>query len=251
MHLTEEDLVLHYYGEDNDRARVERHLVDCDTCRTDFAKLRHTLSLVDAVEVPEPPEGFERTVWARLAPELPARRRWWVPRLLQASPRWVFAGGVVAAVLVSFLAGRLSRSEPTAVVPTTEADVAATDRVLLIELVDHLDRSQIVLVELLNAEDGRAVTTSAEQSRAKELVAANRLYRHSAAQAGDEATGVVLDDLERVLLEIANAPADARVEDLDALRARIASRGLLFRVRVVQSEMRERERRTLIAGSTS
>jgi len=61
----------------------------------------------------------------------------------------------------------------------------------------------------------------------------------------------VLDELERVLVEIANTPQDATRNDLEALRARIASRGVLFKVRVVHSEMRERERQSLLPGSTS
>ena len=81
-----------------------------------------------------------------------------------------------------------------------------------------------------------------EQSRARELVAANRLYRQTAVQAGDDVIGQTLEDLERVLLEIANAPENVTAEDVAALRDQIGARGLLFRVRVVQSEIRERER---------
>jgi hypothetical protein len=110
----------------------------------------------------------------------------------------------------------------------------------------------VVLVELMNADpDQPVVNISSEQSRARDLVAANRHNPASAAQAGDDATGDVLDDLERVLNEIANAPEDASKTQIEALRARIASRGLLFRVRVVNSEMRQRERRISMAGSTS
>jgi hypothetical protein len=45
---------------------------------------------------------------------------------------------------------------------------------------------------------------------------------------------------------------DASKDDLDALRARISSRGLLFKVRVVHSAMQEREReRQTLPGSQS
>jgi hypothetical protein len=80
---------------------------------------------------------------------------------------------------------------------------------------------------------------------ARELVTANRLYRQTAVGTGDDATGAVLDELERVLLEIANTPQDATKDDLEALRAQIAARGVLFKVRVVHSEMRERERESV------
>jgi hypothetical protein len=104
---------------------------------------------------------------------------------------------------------------------------------------------------VLNADVESASDLASEQLRARDLVSANRLYRQTALQTGDDSTGDVLDELERVLLEIANAPTDATRGDLDALRARIAQGGLLFKVRVVHSELLERERRTVVPGSQS
>ena len=52
----------------------------------------------------------------------------------------------------------------------------------------------------------RRVDMSLEQSRAEQLVAANRLYRQTAASTGDAAIASVLDDLERVLVDIAASP---------------------------------------------
>ena len=53
-------------------------------------------------------------------------------------------------MLAAFVAGRFS-GRPGPVTPSElQADVS--DRVLLVAVVDHLDRSQMVLVELLNAE---------------------------------------------------------------------------------------------------
>ena len=251
MHLTEEDLILHYYGEDEHEPRVERHLMTCDVCRDELARLQHVLSMVTGQEVPDLPPSFERTVWARLEPQLAQHRRRWFDGLFHASPRWVLVGGVAVLVLAAFVAGRFSSvsAPPAATVANAPTDI--NNRVLVVAVVDHLDQSQMVLIELMNADATDATDLVSERERARELVAANRLYRQSAAQNGDQATSDVLDDLERVLLELANGPADSSVIDLDALRARIASRGLLFRVRVVQSEMRERERQKAIAGSTS
>jgi hypothetical protein len=134
---------------------------------------------------------------------------------------------------------------------TTTASADVTERVLVVAVVDHLDRSQMVLLEVMNGEAGDQTTFSEEQSLARELVASSRLYRQTAVRTGDDRTGDVLDELERALVEIANTPQDATPEELEALRARIASRGLLFKVRVVRSEMVERERQTLRRGSTS
>jgi hypothetical protein len=165
--------------------------------------------------------------------------------------RWAYAGGIAALLVAAFLAGRVSRPAPPSATPAAvEADDVG-GRVLVVAVVDHLDRSQMVLIELMNADlETGTPDIGLEQSRARELVAGSRLYRRSAVQAGDDNTGEVLDELERVLLEIANLPQGASKEDIEAMRTRIAARGLLFRVRVVHSEMRERERQT-IAGSPS
>ena len=62
---------------------------------------------------------------------------------------------------------------------------------------------------------------------------------------GDGALEATLDDLERVLLEIANGPAEVSSEDFRALRAQIEGRGLLFRVRVLTNDLRAREARAI------
>ena len=252
-HLSEEALILEYYGESANRA-VEEHLASCAACRAEFDRLRQVLSLVDSHPVPELPPDFERQVWARLAPALESRPPSWWSRVFPAGPRWALAGGVAALLLAAFVAGRFTGGEAPSAPPTpvTAAANDVAERVLVVAVVDHLDRSQMMLVELLNADPGAtALDRTAEQSRARELVAENRLYRVSAEQAGDASVIDMLDDLERVLLEIANTPQNATPDELEALRQRIDARGLLFRVRVVHSEMRERERKTLTAGSTS
>jgi hypothetical protein len=231
---------------------VDSHLATCPACRAEFARLQQVLSLMDTADAFSPPEApgpaFEREVWARLEPQLTGRRSrlaaWLGPR------RLVLAASVASLLLVAFWAGRFSRSDRPAPATVT-ADTNIAERVLVVAVVDHLDRSQMVLLEVLNRDVDNAGELAAEQTLARELVAANRLYRQTAAQTGDGATGDVLDELERTLVEIANTPVDASKDQLDALRARIAARGLLFKVRVVHSEMRERERQTSLPGSQS
>jgi hypothetical protein len=64
----------------------------------------------------------------------------------------------------------------------------------------------------------------------------------SAQQTGDPRIAHLLDQLGRVLVEIANAPSQVSDNDLRDIRARIQSDGLLFKVRVVGSEVNSRVR---------
>jgi hypothetical protein len=248
MHATEEELILHYYGESEADARVEAHIAQCAQCRQSLDELGHVLSLVGAGQVPEPLEGLEQRVWARLQPEIATGRTSWFARLFAATPRWAFAGGLAALVVAAFVAGRVTRpdvSSPSAPQVASGQPTDAAGRLMTVAVGDHLDESQMVLLELLNG-DAALASIENEQLRARELVATNRLYRQTAVRAGDEGVREVLDALERVLLEIANAPPDVSARELAALRADIEQRGILFRVRVVASEMRAREQQDVM-----
>ena len=100
----------------------------------------------------------------------------------------------------------------------------------------------MVLVELVSADDGTAVDISGERARAEQLVAANRLYRQTAVATGDTAIVDLLDELERVLVDVAASPEELSPERLKEVRQRIESRSLLFKVRVVSSDVRQRQK---------
>jgi anti-sigma factor RsiW len=235
-HLTEDELILHYYGETEraDESRVASHLESCAECQRAKDTLARVMSLVDSAAPVEAPDGFERIAWARLEPQLDTTRGGW--RNLFWLPQWALAGGVAALLVAAFWAGRISTVTPTSA-PNAVASVEP-QRVLQAAVGDHLDRTQMMLVELANAESGDVLAS--EQPRAADLVAANRVIRQSALQAGDAQVADILEDLERVLLEIANAPADATSKEMTDLQSRITTEDLLFRLRVIALEMRQR-----------
>ena len=106
-HLTEEQLVLHYYGEEGETLIVERHLDECDECRALYGSLQRTLNSMDAMPVPERGAEYGEQVWRRIEAKLPPRR-WWQTWMGGAPAlRWAFSGAAMAALLtLAFLAGR-------------------------------------------------------------------------------------------------------------------------------------------------
>ncbi len=101
----------------------------------------------------------------------------------------------------------------------------------------------MVLVELANANPRRELDISAEQQRASDLIRENRLYRQTAARTGDAAVAGVLDELERILLEVARGPSELTPAGLERLRQRIRADGILFKVRVIGSTVQNQEDR--------
>ena len=237
-HLTEEQLVLHYYGEEGETLETERHLEACGECRALYGSLQHALNLMDAMPAPERGPDYGAEIWRRLSPQLPARR-WWQSGSLPWL-RGAFAGAALAVLLaVAFWAGRFYPGRPAA--PQIAGDAQLRERILLVAVGDYLDRSQMVLVELANTDARGSLDISLEQERARELVSETRLYRQTAVTTGNASVTGILDELEHVLLDIARGPSRLSPGELEELRARLAAEGILFKIRVVSSNVRSQE----------
>jgi len=252
--------VLDYYGELDaaDRDRVRTHLAWCADCQHADRDLRVTLRLVDVAPVPEPSESVEREMWARIEPHLrvePVARPWTVRlgalRLRSGQApgggtrpwtRLAWGGGVAAAIVLAFFVGRAGQVRtPDAGGARPAAFQAARERVLDAEVGDHFERSQRVLTDLVNMESATPVVLANDQQRAADLVASGRVYRRTADALGETATSELLEDLERVLLDVANGSAEPTPREIESWRERIDQQDLVFRLRVVGAEMRRRQ----------
>ncbi len=224
-HPSEEDLVLHLYGEANESG----HLEICARCREELALLRQVLAEVDELTPPERPSDYGARVWERVSKELPGTKR-------SRSYYWLAAAAVLLAA--TFLAGRFTaRPDPDEVVELARAG-QIRERILLVALSDHLEQSQVLLLEVVNRGDGAASPIAPlERERAAELLQASRLYRQTAYQVGEVAAADVLEELERILLDVSQGPES--LEARQGLKNRIEERDLLFKLRVLGSTVRK------------
>jgi hypothetical protein len=236
-HCSDEDLLLEYYGETSESAA---HRSTCGECGARFHELKTMLNGI-TLEPPERDERYGLEVWQAIRHRLPAREPRWHSLL---TPQWGLAAAAALLLAVGFTVGRIwPEADQPAASPNPVATVAAADdearhRAALLDLNDHFDRSDGVLAEVMNATGPREL--SAERLRAADLVAASRLYRQNAVAINEPALAAMLEEVERVLLDIVHQPAQATAADLDEIRRRIDSAGLLFKVRVMTSELQHR-----------
>jgi hypothetical protein len=251
-HLTEEQLILHYYGEDPgetataDALVIEQHLDDCAECRTMYSGLQRVLNIVDALPIPEQPADYGDRVWRQISHKLPVRRRWFDWSL--APWRWAAVGTAMAGLLVTaFVAGRVygpgrqGNQKVVRGVPAPGFDQQGSERVLRAAVGDYLERSQMVLVELVNADPKSNMDITDEKERADDLVTETRLYRQTATRTGNTRIAALLDELERVLVDIRNSPSEVTPQELQGFRKRLEADGILFKIRVMGSDVRNQE----------
>jgi hypothetical protein len=265
QHLTQEELILSYYGEPALGSRGE-HLDACSECRAELGHLAAVLDRVTPADVPEPADDYESRVWDRLNWRLRGEKK-------RERNAWMKWAAVAAIVAIAFAGGLLwnRRTDPTpsqqiattansanpsaistattvstkSIPPqgteqtATSTQSAPRDRILLVVVGDHFDQSERMLVELTNItpsdDDGFDITT--ERAKAEELLASNRLYRRTATDRGEGNVATLLDELEPMLMQIAHAPEDMSVEELRTMQKRVETKGLVFKLRVVRADV--------------
>ncbi len=263
-HVSEEELIGYREGDDVERDAITVHLEECAECRAELARLNAELSAVfaalDTLEVPDPGTEYGKQVWNKIAPQLaphrPAirveseRMAWWGDWF--ALRHLLAAAAVAALVVVAFFAGR-------GTAPTKMPEIASSggasmrEKVLLLAVGEHLGRSEMMLTELSNTEairgTGKLIDISAEQKRSEDLLGENRLYRQTAMEQGDMALASVLDELERVLLDVSHTPDQVSAAQLLSIQQRIEADGILFKVRVVGQQLEQRQRSAPAGGN--
>ena len=271
-HSTEEQLVAYAIDdvEAGTRAAVAAHVESCAACRVALAEIQTTLDESAALDLPDRDDDYGAKVWRSIESRLdealhlgtsalrhstPAPRHSGTPAhvLLRPAP-WLAAAAAVLLTVGAYWIGRHNAGiggvppAPTSVQASLGTE-AIRQRVVLAALGEHFDRTERTLVELVNSEPGRRVDISAEQAWARDLLEANRLYRQ-AAGGQSPALAQVLEDLEPVLLEIANSPSQLTSDEFETLRDRIEARSLVFKVRVTGADVRARQRALIRPGES-
>jgi hypothetical protein len=230
-HLTDEQLVEHYFGDDANPIVAKTHLRICSRCEHAYEEISNVL----AVRAPEPPARepeYGKQLWQSI--EAPLRPYPATKRRYFSWPRLVLAGACLLALVAAFLGGSLWQQLRTRPSEATNR-AQAKERVVLFILDDHLDRSERLLVELNHAGAEPGDSDDSLQAEARQLLPDNRLYRQAIVAGRDPIMSAALDHLERVLLEVANSPDKLNSADIARIEHEMNTDSLLFQIRVLRA----------------
>jgi hypothetical protein len=237
-HLSAHELIELYYAEGTSAA--DAHLNACRECSAQYSKVKRSLDSIGSTAVPQRSPEYGDRVWETLKPQLiPYEKKtlgwrgwtYWKTAAMLAS----------CAILLTavFLGGRYWERITTKK-PNVVSTPQAAQRVILVVLTDHLDRTERLLVQLEHAGLKDRTDSAQLQSEAQELLASNRLYRVTASNAGDPELAGALDRLEGVLAEIANDPK-LSTADIERVRKDMNTKGILFEIRVLRARSSDQE----------
>ena len=99
----------------------------------------------------------------------------------------------------------------------------------------HFEKAERLLTAFRNVrlnEPGAATNVGYERKRAKELVYQNMMLRREADAAGDVQIASLLENLEPILLDIANLPARPDQDSVRVIRERVERKNIVALLRV-------------------
>lgn len=219
---------------------LARHLASCPSCRATLASFQEIKQTLGAPRRPELPahvwEGFWDRLRDRMAQEpAPQPRRQW--RFSLGPARWLpalqFAAAAVLVLLGVFIGRNFWRSEEapvTAKSPTLSTALPVTEAEARSSLL--LERSKILLIGVVNEDFSSASAADLKRQRqvSHALLAETRELRAELRTTPDRRMLQLLDQLEVVLLQIANLEVEHDLSAVEFVREGINREGLLLKI---------------------
>lgn len=241
------------YGSMDKRQRdiFESHLGRCDVCRQEYEELRKTQAQMERRERSEPGRGFWDGYWDGLAarmhrenrfdrPSLAWKLFWDVRRIRM--PRWVFqSAAALLLIAAGVFIGRVVLAPPG---PGEGALVAAaegsggTSLELASRTESYVQRSKLVLMTIVNfdpsREDPIVLDLPHKQRISRQLVQEADWLKPRLADARQRRLEELIEDLETILLQIANLEAAEPSTTVELVQAGMQSRGIFLKMHLVE-----------------
>jgi hypothetical protein len=221
------------------------HVETCDACREALELGANTLNTIGKPATPELPEHFWEGYWLRLTQRMdrsktPERRAWSVELLELLRAQWspilrlsAAAAIFVAGILISRVwwmpqqTAQVAEQHPTTLHKIIPVD-ARTD--------DLLSRSKVLLIGL-NSLDTESVkekefSFAPQRKASKELLAETAELRKTAGAKADQQFVELMNQLEIVLLQIANLEAEHDISAVELVQSSIDREGLLLKINI-------------------
>ena len=230
-HLSEEEMVLHYYGESEGADAIDAHLSECPQCRESFLQLRDLLENQIPTGTPDPGPNYGRRLWQQLEPQLDASTGsgFTVVPFLR---RWAIPLSAAALFLLVFLLGRYGPEPPD---PVTYISEQASTRLFAVNVGQHLEKTQFMVQDLSNVAQEEEGYFLEQRALAAELLADNRIYRNLAKTRGETELEAMLSEVEFLLLNLANSNEEDFTDTLADDREAIEE--MLFQIRVIRARL--------------
>ena len=247
------------------RAKFEEHLQGCAQCGETFRQFEQTVAVANRRVLAQADDETMKGFWDRLEPQLerqPAAPVWnlfpgrWGLKSWANHPA-VAAAAAMVLVAVGIFIGRINPNDPGG---TTTQAAALLDPAITADFNEqfssYLDRTKLVLLGLDNyqeaAEDETVIyDLTRHRAISRELITQGRNLKAHAAISSHQLNGVLIDDIERILLQLANSD-DLDIElTIEIIQKGMNRNGIMFKITLSEFGRLRRERSEPLSKKSS
>jgi hypothetical protein len=242
---------------------LQRHLATCPECNRVFEEMKQAVQISAKALDPSLSEAYWNTFYDRLiermqssdpnpaprAATLQMRLRDALGALVSPSLPVARFGFAVGLILLGVLIGRFWTDSSISAEDPVLAGIDQPAEISSVKLTErtqrYLDRSNVLLLGLVNfdaAEDDPLVMYLNRKSVvAAELVEEARVLKADLGAHREQQLAQLVDDLERILLQIANLEAQHDLPSIEVIRRGVDHGSLLLKINLEQMRLVDRE----------
>jgi hypothetical protein len=242
-----------------EQARLEEHLATCDSCREQLAAFQQVVSGIGRPTRPDMPQHFWDGYWHRLIERMdkesaPVHSFWEKVREF-FSTKWSWGWQVAAAasllVLGMVIGQYLSMKDASVEIVTTQpSPTIMTAHDANARTAQLLERSKILLIGIVNDDFDAARSSDLARQRkvSRSLLQETRALQADLSSSPDRRLQQLLQQLEPVLVQIANLEIEHDLSSVDLVRDGIDREGLLLKINI-EELVRAAQKQTPRTGS--
>lgn len=226
----------------------ENHLKECDSCKKEYENMSSMLLFMKKKKEPEITSEFWDGYWGRLLERmereevLPAKKekRTIIPRF-NLRLKWAFQTmAAVLLVVIGIFIGRLmfspSESSRKAEDPNLHRASLKANPELLVRARDYIEQSKVMFMAIINFESGKedsfVLNLSQQQQISHKLVKEAQWIKDELEDSRQRRLKELIEDLEVILLQIANLSQEPDSSTIEMIREGITRRGILFKIQL-------------------
>ncbi|HEK84743.1 MAG: anti-sigma factor family protein [Candidatus Saccharicenans sp.] len=257
------DLVAYLSGnlKSSQSQQLEQHLKECPACRKELSEFRKVFNLSSEFksELQEVMESIDweqlslditEKVWERSEEQQKRTSGGWLYRWRWSSLTAGLIFGLLLGSLFTYIMTRTSRPNfPTARQAAAESKIRVpADLVEKVDLalarretIDYLDRSQYLILDLLQSKGTEGALTVITGDKIQQLLAEKKYLNPQLDDISLLKARAICDQIELLFLELSQLSPEASGKELLKLRELVEKNQLLLKINLVKKELQQSE----------
>ena len=238
---------------EDEQKQFLQHLDSCADCRREFAILQKTLGIMNKRQIPDPGEDYWGNYWQNLQHRLIERNKTnviseWVKKLFAflnvRMPGYApqLAAAAVILVVGIFIGKFYFANNENSMISDVKLIQSLQDKTpVRLSAQRYLEKSKIILLGLVNfdptQDDPYALNLDYQKEISQQMAFQAKTLKKSLADSGLVNLAELIEQLEIIMLQIANLEERHDLQGIDLIKSTVNSNGILLQINLEELQL--------------